>query len=97
MDADEKEICEFLSTSPGQFVALREIARKAGGKWRYREDANWASAVLIRLVERGAVEADSSGHFRLVPVKEKTAKTKWISPQMQAILKKSGQKFDAGK
>ena len=41
MDADQNAICTFLKTWPGQFVSRREICRRAGGKWRFREDENW--------------------------------------------------------
>ncbi|HSU53149.1 MAG TPA: hypothetical protein VLT36_03735 [Candidatus Dormibacteraeota bacterium] len=95
MDADEKEICEFLKSWRGQFVASREICKRAGGKWRFREDPNWAIPVLTRLVEKGDLESDASGHFRLLD-KEKDKKKKkwWISPQMKKILEESGKKFE---
>lgn len=93
MDADEKDICTFLKSFPGQYVAQREICRRAGGKWRYREDPNWAAPVLLRLVEKGVVQDDSAGHFRLVQ-KEKKKKPKWVSPQIREILRKSGKTFE---
>src|SRR5215831_4794725 len=82
MDADEKDICEFLKSWQGQFVAVREICRRAGGKWRFKEDANWAVPVLQRLQEQGIVESDSTGHFRLIPEKNRKDKKKWwVSPE----------------
>jgi hypothetical protein len=94
MDADEKEICTFLKSFPGEYVGLREICRRAGGKWRFREDDNWALPVLLRLVEKGAVESDSAGHFRAVLKAKKKQKTTWVAPHLKAILKKSGKTFD---
>ncbi len=73
MDADEAEVCEFLKSWPDQFVSAREICRRAGSKWRYREDERWALPVLQRLVEKHLVEADAAGHYRLL-VPKKTEK-----------------------
>jgi hypothetical protein len=94
MDADEKDICTFLKSFPGEYVALREICRKAGGKWRFKENDNWAAPVLLRLVELGLVEDDSAGHFRLIVKAKKKQKTKWVAPHIKEILKKSGKTFD---
>ncbi|HYG24382.1 MAG TPA: hypothetical protein VEH04_16515 [Verrucomicrobiae bacterium] len=93
MDADEKEICLFLKSYPGQFVGLREICRRAGGKQRFQEEEDWALPVLLRLAERGLVEDDRAGHFRLVR-KEKRTEQKWIAPHLRDILKRSGKTFD---
>ena len=92
MDADERSICTYLKSYPGQFISGREICRRAGGKWRFREDENWAAPVLIRLVERKIIEEDSTGHYRLIG-KEKTKTKKWVSPQIRTILEKSGKDF----
>jgi hypothetical protein len=92
MDADEKEVCNFLKAWRGQFVSGREIARRAAGKWRFRDDPNWAAPILMRLVEKGVVEADASGYYQLRPRDKKKPK-KWVSPQMKAILEQSGKDF----
>jgi 3-hydroxyacyl-CoA dehydrogenase len=84
MDADEKEICDFLRSWPGQFVSHREICKRAGGKWRYREDPKWAVPILTRMVEKGILESDAGGHFRLLP--EKKEKKQQISPELQKLL-----------
>jgi hypothetical protein len=94
MDADEREICLYLKGWPGQFVSFAEIARRAGGKRRYREDPNWPLPILSRMVERGMIESDSTGHYRLKPRSKKEKKQRWVSPQIQKILEKSGKKFD---
>ena len=95
MDADEKEIVAFLKSWPGQFVAAKEICRRAGGKWRFREDEKWALPVLQRMIEKGMIESDTTGHFRLIPDKAKNDKKKWwVSPDMKRILKESGKDFD---
>lgn len=94
MDADERDICQYLKGWPGQFVSLAEIARRAGGKRRYREDPNWVVPIVTRLVERGFVESDSTGHYRLKARTKKEKKQRWVSPQIQKILEKSGKQFD---
>ena len=95
MDADQYEICQYLKSWPGQFVSGREICRRAGGKWRYREDGSWALPVLQRMIEEKLVEADATGHFRLIERdKKRDARKRWMSPQMQRILEQSGRTFD---
>jgi hypothetical protein len=85
MDAEEKEICEFLKSWPGQFVSQREVCRRAGGKWRFRENPNWALPVLGRMVDKGLLESDASGHFRLATEK-KDKKKQWLSPELRKLL-----------
>jgi len=94
MDADHNAICQFLKTWPGQFVSRREICRRAGGKWRYREDENWAGPVLQRLTEDGIVEADDSGRFRLAKQASSSNRRKlWLSPAIRTIFEASGRDF----
>ena len=91
MDADEAEICEYLKAWRDQFVSAREICRRAGGKWRYREDERWAFPVLQRLLDKQLVEADGAGHYRLITQQRKQSeKKRWISPAIEAILRRSG-------
>lgn len=94
MDADEKQICNYLKAFPKQFISAREISRRAGGKWRYREEPEWAALPLTRLTDRGILESDATGHYCLRPRKEKDKKKqKWVSPQIQKLLEKSGKDF----
>jgi hypothetical protein len=95
MEPDEQEICLYLKMWRDQFLSAREISRRAGGKWRYRENADWAVPVLIRLTEKGLVEKDPSGHYRIVTEKENEKKKQpkrptWIAPHVQKILAKAG-------
>ena len=92
MDPDQKDICTYLKSHAGQFVSAREIARRAGGKWRFRDDPNWATQGLLRLVEQGILESDASGYYRLRATEKKKPR-KWISPHIKAILEKSGKDF----
>jgi hypothetical protein len=93
MDADEREICEYLKAFRNQYVAAREISKRAGGKWRFRENPSWAVPVLGRLVQKKVVETDGTGHFRLAPPKDKKDKKRWVSPQLKRILEQSGKQF----
>ena len=96
MDADEKDILTYLKVWSGQYVSAREIARKAAGKKRFEKEPNWAVPVLGRLLEKSLVEADSMAHYRLVPENKKEKPGRWISPQMQKLLEKTGKDFSAG-
>jgi hypothetical protein len=94
MDADEREICNFLKTFPGEFVSAKDIARRAAGKWRFREDPEWATPVLARLVERHVIEGDSRNYYRLLPSSTQTRKKQWVAPHIKQLLEKSGKRFD---
>jgi hypothetical protein len=93
MDADEKEICNYLKGFPAQFISHREISRRAGGKRRHREEPDWATQPLVRLVDKGVVDSDATGHYCLKIRKEKDKKKKWVSPEIQKLLEKSGKNF----
>ncbi|MCL4787659.1 MAG: hypothetical protein KJ070_12830 [Verrucomicrobia bacterium] len=96
MDADEKEIYYFLKSWTHEFISAREICRRAGGKRRSRTEPDWAKPALLRMVERGILETDAAGHFRLKPPARGREKHKrrWASPQIAQILKSSGRNFD---
>jgi len=96
VDSDEREICAYLKSYPGQWVAGREIARRAAGKHRFREDQNWAAQPLSRLIELSFIESDSLGHYRL-KAQQKTQRVKrWISPELKKLLEKTGKDFEQG-
>ena len=78
---------------PGQFISGREIARRAAGKARFRDEPDWAAPVLKELEEKGKLEKDAAGHYRLRAVTDKKRERKWISPQMKRILEQSGKPF----
>ena len=93
MDADERDICLYLKGFPGQFVSFAEVSRRAGGKRRYRVEPEWATTVLARLVEKGVIESDSTGHYRLKAKPRREKKTRWVSPEIRKILERSGKDF----
>src|SRR5678815_5644953 len=77
-----------------EYISSREICRRAGGKRRFRSDPEWAKPVLARMAERGIVENDAAGHYRIKPREEdKGKKKRWVSPQIQRILRDSGKEF----
>jgi len=90
MDTEEKDIYSFLETMEGQFVSAREIARRAGGKWRFREDPNWPGPALLRLMDSGLVACDAAGRYGLAGSAKKPKPRRWISPQVRKILEASG-------
>jgi hypothetical protein len=90
MDADEREIYQFLKSRGLEFVHTREICRRAAGKHRFNEDPEWAKPVLVRMAERGILETNATGHYRLKPVPKKNKGKRWVSPDIAKILKESG-------
>lgn len=94
MDADEKEIFRYLNAEPGPFIPINSISRHAGGKHKHRESPDWARPALLRMVERGILETDSGGAYRLTPLPVPDANIhRWVSPQLAEVLRKSGKKF----
>lgn len=91
MDADEREIYQFLKSWGSEYIAAREICRRAGGRRRYNEEPEWAKPVLLRMAERGILESNTTGHFRIKPVKKSKEQSKqWVSPDIANILKEGG-------
>jgi len=89
MDIEEREIFLFLKTYGVTHVAAREICRRAGGRRRYDEDHEWAKPILARMIERGILETNAEGQYRVKP-KKKKKDGKWVSPEIAKILKESG-------
>lgn len=94
MDSDEREIYYYLKSWKEEFISSREICRRAGGKKRFRQAEEWAKPVLTRMVDKGILETDTGGHYRLKPIDKKTRKGKrWVSPQVARVLRQSGKDF----
>lgn len=94
MDYDERSVRIFLKGYPGQFVSPRVISRRLGGKRRYHDDPLWVMPILQKLLEKGYLESDPQGHYRLRKL-EPTDRRKrtWISPQVKRILDRSSKDF----
>ena len=89
MDTDEREIFQFLKTWGADFTSAMEICRRAGSKKKFHDDPNWAKPILLRMAERGILEADMQGRYRIKPVKKKKG-NQWVAPDIAKILKESG-------
>ena len=74
MDADERAIYYYLKSRRPQCVSDRDIGRHAGGKRRFRYNPEWAKPVLLRMIERGILETDAEGYYRLKPMPQKETK-----------------------
>jgi hypothetical protein len=94
MDADEREIFDYLKASGEEWVNAKEICRRAGGKRKFSEDPSWARPILQRMKERRILEADMASRFRIRPVEKKEHKGKWVSPDIQKILSEGGMEGD---
>lgn len=95
MDAEEREVYFYLKAEPGSFVPANAICRHAGGKHKYRASPDWARPVVLRMLERGILETDSGGAFRLTPMPQKKSSPKrWVAPQIAEILNRSGKQFE---
>lgn len=93
MDADERQIVDYLKSWTHSYVSAKEIARRAGGKRRFHNEPQWAFPVLSRLLEKGLIESDGLGHYRSVQASAEKKKRRWISPQMRRLLERSGKDF----
>ena len=94
MDGDEREIFQFLKSRGEDFVNAVEIARRAGGKRKFHEDPEWAKPLLVRMTERGILQSDPLGRYRVKPVGRKGKDKRWVSPDIAKILKESGVEAD---
>lgn len=90
MDADEREIINYLQTWGASFVNAKEIARRASTKRRFADEPDWAKPVLVRLLEKGLLEADASGRYRLKPENKHDKAHRWVAPDINKILQEGG-------
>ena len=63
--AEEQTVLDYLKSSPNAFFSVVEICRRAGDKEKWAQNRRWALPILGRLLDRGLVETDASGHYRL--------------------------------
>jgi len=61
MDADERDIFNYLKTWGAEFVGVREICRRAGTKKRYHEDPEWPNPCCNSWPKRSILERRYSG------------------------------------
>jgi hypothetical protein len=65
LNAEALEVLSFLKSTPGQFVSMRAISIRAGGRRRFEESPGWAKGLMSPLVEAGLVEMNDRGHYRM--------------------------------
>jgi predicted transcriptional regulator of viral defense system len=90
MDSDERAIFDYLKTWGDSFVGAREVCRRAANKKRAHEDADWARPILVRMTERGILESDAQGKYRVKPMPKKGHNHRWVSPELSKILNENG-------
>jgi hypothetical protein len=76
--------------SKHQFVSGREIARRASGKKKFHDNPEWAKPLLTRMQERGVVESNALGQYRIKPVTHKGRDKRWVAPDIAKILQENG-------
>jgi hypothetical protein len=94
MDSDERDIFNYLKTWGKVYVGVREICRRAGSKQRFRDDPDWAKPFLQVMMERGVLERDHSGRYRIMPKKKNGREARWVSPHIAELLKEKGVEMD---
>jgi hypothetical protein len=95
MDSEEREIFQFLKSRGSDFVNGAEIARRAGGKKKFHDDPAWAKPILARMQERGLLEHNALGQYRIKPVGKKSKGNRWVAPDIAKILEESGVQIDS--
>jgi len=90
MDTDEREIFQFLKGWGADFTNATEICRRAGGKKKFHTDPNWAKPILLRMEERGIIESNAQGRYRIKPLAKAKHGVKFVSPDIAKILAESG-------
>ncbi len=91
MDADERAIYYYLKTLRPKSAPVRDISRAASGKRRFRYNPEWAAPGLVRMAERGIVEANGEGDYRLKPIPREYMRSKrWATPEIVEALRASG-------
>jgi hypothetical protein len=96
MDGDEREIYQFLKTWGTTYVGATEIARRATIKKRFYEEPDWAKQVLLRMEDRGILESDSQGRYRIKAASTRDKNKRWVAPDIAKILNESGVEVAAG-
>lgn len=94
MDAEEREIFLFLKTWGDHFVGVTEIARRSSNKKKFYDNPDWAKPVLVRMHERGVVEGNALGQYRVKPLVKKGKDKRWVSPEIAKILQENGVQID---
>lgn len=95
MDADERDVYYYMKAHGREYVPVPEICRRAGSRRRFRFHSDWATPVISRMTERGILETDETGRYRLKPRPQidMTGKV-WASKQLVELLQSKGKPID---
>jgi hypothetical protein len=94
MDAAEWDIYYFVKAQAGRFLSPREIGRRIGTKRKFHHDPDWVKPILLRMAERGILESNEDGCYRLKPMPKQDIWGKsWASPEIADLLQKKGKGF----
>jgi len=95
MDANERDIYYYLKARRREYIPVREISRRTGGRRRWIYRPEWARPVLESMERRGIIERNEQGEYHLKPMPAQETKGKrWISPALAKTLKASGKSFE---
>ena len=86
--SDESQILNYLNLWPEAFIPEQEIARRANGKARFREDPDWACRSLAKLYQLGLVEVDERSRVRIRrdPVRNCGKTKRFVAPRVRELL-----------
>lgn len=73
---EDRDVLQYLQTSPETFFSPREICRRAGGKRKWEENQRWALPVLARLLAMSLIEQNNAGAYRMP---QRTSKKNFLS------------------
>jgi hypothetical protein len=65
MNAEEKEIYDYLLARAGVYVTVNEISKYLGRGRQFELDRNWARPILRRMEMEGHLEANPLGEYRV--------------------------------
>jgi hypothetical protein len=94
MDATEREIYHYLKSRRPNAVPARDINRHVGRR-KFRHNPEWAKPALMRMLDRGILETDTEGSYRLKPMpRQDSGGKRWASPAIVELLKAKGKEYD---
>ena len=90
MDADEQDIFNYLKTFGKEYISVREVCRRAGTKQRFAEEPDWAKPLMVLMADRGILERDVAGRYRIKPKSKKKERDRWVAPEIAKLLEEKG-------
>ena len=75
MNADEKEIFDFVESFGDLYISVGEVSHRLGTRGRYQENRLWAKPLMLRMEVEGILESNQFGEFR---VKDRVTGTDFV-------------------